>query len=42
MTVSRPYGDACGAAHAMELVGERWSMLLDGLPPVISVKAAAV
>ncbi|MCU1675551.1 MAG: hxlR-like helix-turn-helix family protein [Frankiales bacterium] len=28
MSVARAYGDSCGAAHAMELVGERWSMLV--------------
>jgi DNA-binding HxlR family transcriptional regulator len=24
----RSYGDACGTAHALELVGERWSLLV--------------
>lgn len=24
----RSYGDACGAAHALDLVGERWSLLV--------------
>jgi DNA-binding HxlR family transcriptional regulator len=24
----RPYDDACGLAHALELVGERWAMLV--------------
>jgi DNA-binding HxlR family transcriptional regulator len=24
----RRYGDACGAAHALELIGERWAMLV--------------
>ena len=25
---SRPYDDACGTAHALELVGERWALLV--------------
>jgi DNA-binding HxlR family transcriptional regulator len=25
---SRWYDDACGTAHALELVGERWSLLI--------------
>jgi DNA-binding HxlR family transcriptional regulator len=28
MSVPRPYGDGCAAAHAMELVGERWALLV--------------
>ena len=24
----RSYGDACGAAHALDLVGERWALLV--------------
>jgi DNA-binding HxlR family transcriptional regulator len=27
-TVRRRYDDACGAAHALELVGERWALLV--------------
>lgn len=26
--VSRSYNDACGAAHALDLVGERWALLV--------------
>ncbi|HEX8583783.1 MAG TPA: winged helix-turn-helix transcriptional regulator [Allosphingosinicella sp.] len=26
--VPRSYGDACGAAHALDLVGERWALLV--------------
>lgn len=26
--IGRRYGDACGAAHALELVGERWALLV--------------
>jgi DNA-binding HxlR family transcriptional regulator len=25
---SRTYADACGAAHALDLAGERWSLLV--------------
>ncbi len=28
MALSRTYGDSCGVAHALELVGERWAMLV--------------
>ncbi len=28
MAISRTYGDSCGVAHALELVGERWAMLV--------------
>lgn len=28
MKTKRSYGDACAAAHAMELVGERWALLV--------------
>ena len=27
-TVSRTYDDACAAAHALDLVGERWALLV--------------
>ena len=27
-TVDRWYQDACGAAHALELLGERWALLV--------------
>jgi DNA-binding HxlR family transcriptional regulator len=27
-TTSRSYNDACGAAHALDLVGERWALLV--------------
>ena len=26
--VKRMYDDACGAAHGLELVGERWALLV--------------
>ena len=26
--LTRRYGDACGTAHALELIGERWSLLV--------------
>ena len=28
MTVARSYPDSCGTAHALELVGERWALLV--------------
>ena len=28
MEVSRTYGEACAAAHALDLVGERWALLI--------------
>lgn len=28
MTTSRTYGEACAAAHALDLVGERWALLV--------------
>src|SRR4051812_14168026 len=28
MSTKRTYGDACGAAHALDLVGERWALLV--------------
>lgn len=28
MRVRRRYADACGAAHALELIGERWALLV--------------
>src|SRR6478609_8848130 len=28
MPTSRTYGDGCGIAHAMDLVGERWGLLV--------------
>src|SRR4051812_10485395 len=28
MTTLRTYGDGCGIAHAMDLVGERWGLLV--------------
>lgn len=28
MLEKRTYGDACGAAHALDLVGERWALLV--------------
>src|SRR5512132_3123030 len=28
MSVPRPYGDGCAVAHAMEIIGERWSLLV--------------
>jgi DNA-binding HxlR family transcriptional regulator len=28
MTTSRTYEDSCGVAHALELVGERWALLV--------------
>lgn len=28
MTNKRSYSDACGAAHAMDLIGERWALLV--------------
>jgi DNA-binding HxlR family transcriptional regulator len=28
VTTSRPYGDGCAIAHAAELVGERWALLV--------------
>lgn len=28
MTVKRRYNDACAAAHALDLIGERWSLLI--------------
>jgi len=28
MPTSRTYGDGCGVAHAMDLVGERWGLLV--------------
>ncbi|MBA3301072.1 MAG: winged helix-turn-helix transcriptional regulator [Thermoleophilaceae bacterium] len=28
MTTKRTYGEACAAAHALDLVGERWAMLV--------------
>jgi DNA-binding HxlR family transcriptional regulator len=28
MATQRTYGDACGAAHALDLVGERWALLV--------------
>lgn len=28
MTVKRKYGEACGLAHAGELIGERWALLV--------------
>lgn len=28
MATTRTYGDACGAAHALDLVGERWALLV--------------
>ena len=28
MTTKRKYGDACGLAHALELIGERWALLV--------------
>lgn len=27
-TVNRRYGDACAAAHALELIGDRWALLV--------------
>jgi DNA-binding HxlR family transcriptional regulator/putative sterol carrier protein len=28
MTTARTYGDGCGVAHALDLVGERWALLV--------------
>ena len=28
MSTLRTYGEACAAAHALELVGERWALLI--------------
>lgn len=28
VTPGRSYGDACGAAHALDLIGERWALLV--------------
>jgi DNA-binding HxlR family transcriptional regulator/putative sterol carrier protein len=28
MATTRTYGDACGAAHALDLIGERWALLV--------------
>ncbi|HEV2109860.1 MAG TPA: helix-turn-helix domain-containing protein, partial [Gammaproteobacteria bacterium] len=28
MTNKRSYSDACGATHAMDLIGERWALLV--------------
>src|SRR5262245_56411343 len=28
MTTKRQYDDGCGTAHALELVGERWALLI--------------
>jgi len=28
MTIGRTYGDACGVAHGLDLVGERWALLV--------------
>ena len=28
MTTRRTYGDDCAAAHALDLVGERWALLV--------------
>lgn len=28
MATTRTYGDSCGVAHALELVGERWALLV--------------
>jgi DNA-binding HxlR family transcriptional regulator len=28
MTTGRTYGDGCGVAHALDLVGERWALLV--------------
>src|SRR3954471_5329848 len=28
MTTMRTYGDGCGIAHALDLVGERWALLV--------------
>jgi DNA-binding HxlR family transcriptional regulator len=28
MTTARTYGDGCGIAHALDLIGERWSLLV--------------
>lgn len=28
MRLSRSYSDACGAAHALDLIGERWALLV--------------
>ena len=28
MTTKRTYGDGCGIAHALDLVGERWALLV--------------
>ena len=28
MATTRTYGDGCGIAHALDLVGERWALLV--------------
>ena len=28
MTTNRSYGDGCAAAHALDLVGERWALIV--------------
>ena len=28
MATARTYGDGCGVAHALDLVGERWALLV--------------